>query len=476
MRRDGWAIGLFAVHLVHALGLGLLYPNVVYDPDLLAYFVYFRQWLAHTNGLHGISYFTVPKPLLVFVFGPFASVPLAFACSAVASALLGVLVYLIGRAVFGRTAGVLLSLVLLLDVEKMTLTLRSSADLWVAFFLCLSIYLSIARRLRLSSLCLLLSALVKPVTVPCALHFLVRDGVDRRTRWLATAIPFLAVPLILLSNLALLGTATGPGDFFSSFGALGEGAAIGPDEVMHFVFWTQLARHTFVLSAPWGLVGFVLWLRGDKERLTSPYLLVPVLFVVGYVALSVVAPYVPFFRFFWLLEIWFAGFIIFGMQATAAFIARGRSALRIAVTSAAMLCLVWDYGAHLAYYRDHFAVPFDSAMGFVTTTPDVLRRERLPGETIITPLAFMPYLMWQLGVDDPRRVFVTPEQEVVQHAVPRPDWILFVPTIVASRAAHDYMIDLVSEGGYELRASAGGSALFARPALSHAPVEDAPAS
>jgi hypothetical protein len=463
MRRDWWPFGLFALHAVQALVLGHLYPKLVYDPDLVAYLVYFRNWVAHSSGLHGIPYFTVPKPLLVFGFGPTGSVSVAFLCSAAASGAVGTLAYRLGDAVFGRATGILLSLLLLLDVEKMTLTLRSSADLYVGVLLLVAIDLSLRRRLRASALCILLSALVKPVTLPCALHFLAREEVDRRTRWTATLLPFVAVPLILVSNLLLLGTATAPGDFFARFGALGEGTPVGPEDVVHFVFWTQLARHTFVWSAPFGAIGLFLWLKRDKTRLTSPFLLVPLLFVGGYVGLGFVSPYVPFFRFFWLVEAWFAGFVVFGMRESAAFLARGRHALATAATAVILLLVATDYGTHLRYYRDHFAVPFDSAMAFVATTPDVLRRERVAGETILAPLAFMPYLVWQLGIDDPRGVVVTAEQAAFEGRVGRPDWIVYVPNIFASRAAHDVMLAVAHEGGYDVRLTDGTAALLALP-------------
>src|SRR5262245_53666924 len=128
--RDRWPVILGALHLVHTLWFASLYPDGIHDPDLLAYFVYFANWLSGTTSLHAVPYFTVPKPLLVFVLGPLASAPAAFAVSALCSALLGVVVYQVGRRAFDRTTGVLFSLVLLLDVDRAVLSLHSSGDFY----------------------------------------------------------------------------------------------------------------------------------------------------------------------------------------------------------------------------------------------------------------------------------------------------------------------------------------------------------
>ena len=84
--RDLWPQTFFCLHAAHSVWYAGLYPHGVFDPDLLAYFVYFRNWLTHTSSLHEIDYFTVPKPLLVFGLGPLADASLAFMITAVASA------------------------------------------------------------------------------------------------------------------------------------------------------------------------------------------------------------------------------------------------------------------------------------------------------------------------------------------------------------------------------------------------------
>ncbi len=459
-RRDWRAPALVLVHLAHGLAVGRLYPHALHDPDLVAYFVYFRSWLADVDALHDLPYFTVPKPLLVFLLGPLADPSLAFACTAVLSAALGAFVYLAAREAFGRGVGLALSLLLLLDVEKAVLTLRSSADLYVAVFLFATIWLSLRRRFLPSALGILLAALVKPVALPCAAHVLAVEELPWRKRFLYCALPALGVPLTLLSNHLLLGTAMAPERFFAGFDALGEGTAIGPGEVLRYVFWFELVKHAFVSTAPLGVLGLVVWLARDTRRLTSPMLLVPGLFVGGYVGLAILTPFVPFFRFFWLVKIWFAGFIVHGAVEAARRVAAPR--WRPAVAGALLVFMADDYLVRLLSYRERFAIPFEEAMAFVTDTPGVLKAQRRDGETIMTPLAFMPYLLWELGLDAQPRTVVTAEQAAREGDTSAPDWVVHVPEITASVAAREHLVRLAQGGQYAPRLADGRRALLAR--------------
>jgi hypothetical protein len=460
---DPWPLALFAIHLLHGLWFRSLYPQAIQDPDLLAYFVYFRNWAADSTVLHGVSYFTVPKPLLVFVLGPLADASAAFTVSAVVAAGIGALVYLIGRDTFGRVVGVLLSLALLLDVEKAVLTLRSSADLWVTALVLGGLWLSMRRQLVASAVCMLLATLVKPVALPCALHVLALADVPLRRRVVAAALPFLAIPLILLSNQLLLGAPFGSNQFFAGFESLGEGVAIGPDEVLRFVLWSQLAKHVFVSTVPFGVLGIVLWLKEDQSRLTHPYFTVPLLFLGGYVGLAMLAPYVPFYRFYWLVQLWFAGFVLFGMWEVVRRLTRSSPRLRIGLAAGMAFFLVDDAMFRQMDYRERFATPFQNAMAFVSKTPATFASERAPGETVLTPLAFLPWLMWQLGPSADFTTVLTAEQVTQGDAVGTPDWILWVPEIFANREARDRIGTLVKSGGYQVRASDGKAALLALP-------------
>ena len=448
---DGWATAFFALHLAQAAAVARAHPFLAWDTDLVAHLVYFRNWLAGSAGLHGAAFFPVPKPLLVFVLGPLGTPARAAVCSAVASAALGAVAYLLGRDVFGRAAGVLLAAFLLLDAEKVLLAARCKGDLFLALFLVLALWLAVRGRLLGAAVCLFLSVLVKPVTAPCALWFLAADAPPRR-RWLAALLPLAALPLVLASNHALVGTSLGPARFFSAFTAL-QDTPIGAAEVVHFVVWTQLVRHAFATTAPFGCVGLALWVARDRRRLASPMLVLPLLFLAGWILFAAVSPYAPFFRFYWPLQLWFLGFIVFGMLGTAAWLARGERRVAGAIAGALLVLLVADHVRAAAGYRDRLVAPFEHAMAFLGGASGTLRQERRPGETVVAPLAFVPYLMLALDVRDAGVVVPSgaPDAE-------RPDWLVWLPA-----PGDDTLAGLTADGGWEVRASDGRDALLARP-------------
>jgi hypothetical protein len=458
---DAWPVVLFAVHLFHALLFSRLYPEHRFDPDILSYFVYFRSWLESDSVLHGAAFFNQPKPLLVFGLGPLGDVTWAFYCTAVVSALLGSVVYLVGRDAFGSSAGILWSLLLLLDPQKGFLTLKSSADLYLALFLFLAILLSLSARWRAASLCILLAALVKPVSIPCALYFLTVPG-RRRQRWLCTLVPLLALPLTLLANQVLLGSSLDPGRYLGEFAALREGESINPAELVHFALWTQLVKTRFVSTAPLGVLGVFIWMARDRRRLTSPLLLMPLLFLGGYLGLAVVTPYMPFFRFFWPLEVWFLGFLTFGIVEVARRLATGH---RWAQATAMGLLLIFvaddSLERHLSY-RDHFALPMEANMAFVNSSRVMLQNQRLTGEHVLVPLAFQPYLMWALDTRSPNDI-ATAEQAALHAMGGRPEWILHVPSGYVSQRARELVDALIRDGGYEVRLSDEQGSLLALP-------------
>jgi hypothetical protein len=469
--RDWWPVGLFIVHLLHSLVVAHWYPHNLYDPDLLAHFVYFRNWLTHDTSLFGVSYFTHPKPLLVFIQGPLASVWLAFYCAAVASALLGSLVYLVGRDFSSRTAGILCSLFLLLDPSKSVLTLKSGADMYLAVLLFSTIVLCGRGQTGMASVCLLVSALIKPVTLPCTAALVAADPRSKKV-WLWAFVPFLALPLTLWSNHALLGSAFGSGQFFREFAALREGSPIPTGDVLHFAFWTQLVKNRFVSTAPLGFIGLVLWLAADRSRLTSPLLLVPLLFAIGYFLLSLASPYMPFFRFFWPLEIWFLGFLLFGILETAQRLGGDQRWVRLAVGTLLLFFLTDDFVIRQLRYRQEFALPFEESMAFVSSAREILVKKAAAGERILAPLAFLPYLTWELKGQGSTDHIVIAEQVALDRAANRPEanrpgWILDVPEIYASPRTREVVAQLIEDGGYEVRLTDGKAALLSLPDASH---------
>lgn len=470
---DGWLALVVGANLVQALVFARVYPQQRFDPDLLAYLVYFRNWLAHDTSLYGATYFMHPKALLVFALGPLADASAAFYCTTIASAALGSLVYLISRDHFGRLTALLVSAFLLLDPSKAILTLKSSADLYVALFLFASIWLCDRGRLLPAAVCLLLSALVKPVTLPCTAYFLtVEDG--GRRRWLAAGMPLLAVPLTLWSNQALLGSAHATDRFFQEFTALRGGESVGPDSVLHFALWTQLVKQRFAATAAWGVIGVAMWLANDRRRLTGPLLLIPLLFLIGYFLLSLVSPFMPFYRFFWPLEIWFLMFLVYGVIEGARRLAGSHRWVQVAVAGFTLWLLVDAYVVRQLDYRRDIALVFEHGMAFAHAAEPVLRAQRDDADSVLAPLALLPYLMWQFPDAGRMHRIETAERGAIDRPAAQPDWILYVPRLYASSAAQAWLPELIRTGGYEVRLSDGEAALLARPQVGRRTPQAAP--
>lgn len=458
--RDRWPYLLAVLHFGHSLWFARLYPDGVYDPDLLAYFVYFANWLGGITALHDVPYFPVPKPLPVFLLGPLGDVSLAFLVSAVLSAWLGVLVYRIGCLAFDRTIGLLWSLFLLLDVDRAVLTLHSSADLYLTVLLLTAIWATLVRRLALSGTALLLAALVKPVTLPCALHLLATGGeARRRARW-AAGLPLLAVPLTLGANTALLGSPLAPERFFAGFDAMSRGELMPTGELVRFVVWIQLAKQAFVATAPVGVVGLAVWLARDRRHLEHPLLLVPILFLGGYVALSLRIPFVPFFRFFWPIQVCFLGFVVFGALEIARLLALERPRLRAALAAALLFFLTDDLLTRQLRYRHQLAEPFQQAMAFVQEAQPTLVAERQAGESVLTPFVFLPYVVWTFADARERPELVSAAEHTT--AAHDPDWILWVPRAFLDRESRERTARLVASGAYTPRLTRGDAALLVR--------------
>ena len=461
--RDYWPFTLAAAHFLHTLWYASVYPEVVYDPDLLAYFVYFRNWLTGTTSLHDAAYFTVPKPLLVFLLGPLDSALAAFTVSALAAGAFGALVYLITRQAFGRTVAVLCSAVLLLDIDRATLTTRASADFFLTLFVFASIYAVLVRRWALAGIAIALAGLVKPVALPCMLPLLVIEGADRRRAWAGAAIALVALPLTLLSNQALLGSPFGTQRFFAGFASMTDGTQMPTGDLLRFVLWIELAKTIFTVTAPFGVIGLAVWIGRDKRRLTHPFFLAPLALLAGYVLLSVTTPFVAFFRFFWPVQVWFACFVVFGIVETCRCLAPQPRALRLGITAALLFFLFDEQMARQLRYRSHFAAPFQEAMAFVGATDGLLASERTDGQSILTSPALLPYLLWT--IDDARRhPSLIRMAEVHQNdgGAP-PDWVLYIPQFFLRQDTRESVDALLSSGIYEPVMGSGNiGALYVR--------------
>jgi hypothetical protein len=104
-------------------------------------------------------------------------------------------------------------------------------------------------------------------------------------------------------------------------------------------------------------------------------------------------------------------------------------------------------------------------MAFVGATDTTLARDRVAGETILTPLAFLPYLIW--ANDDARlspEVVRTAELPEEDAKLPPPDWILYVPMAFLNTPARDYVNGLLQRGSYRpiMVSEQGTAALYMR--------------
>jgi hypothetical protein len=300
------------------------------------------------------------------------------------------------------------------------------------------------------------------VTLPCVAALLAA-GPRTKKDWAWAFLPFLSLPLTLWSNHVLLGSALASGKLLREFTALRESNPVQTGDVLHFAFWTQLVKSRFVSTAPLGLVGILLWLAADRHRLTSPLLLMPLLFVIGYLLLSLASPYMPFFRFFWPLEIWFLGFLLFGVLEMARRLAGDRRWIRPAVAALLLFFLVDDSISRQVRYDREFALPFEESMAFASSAREVLAENPAAGKHILAPLQFLPYLTWELTGPGHNDHIVIAEQVALDRATIRPDWIINMPEVYASPPTREAIAQLIKDGAYQVRLTNGKAALLSLP-------------
>lgn len=455
---DPWAAALFLAHLMAALVLIPHFPGQVQDPDLLAYFVWFRSWAGGGTELQGASYFNHPKLLLILLLGPLGNLNAAAVVTACAAGALGSVVYLVGRSAFGRPAGILWSVLLLGDPSRIFLSLKSGADLYLTLLLFFAIWLAVRGRFVASAGSVLLAALVKPVAIPCALAFLLAPaGPGRRAA--CVAIPLLAIPLTLAFQASLTGDAMVPAHYLQEFSALREIPGIRPDDLPKFVFWNVLVENRFGALVGFGVAGMVIWIVRDPGRLRCPLFLIPVLLFSGYLALAVISPYLPFFRFFWILDVWILGFIAYFAIVAGGLLARWPWASAAMVGVIALLVLAQSLAGYLRY-RDTFALPMERDRGLALAAAGELAHARAPHETVLCPLSFQPLLMWTQPSSRPGNPFWTAEGAARDGIAAQPDWIFDIPSSYISAPARQLVGALISSGIYRAERTGGEATLY----------------
>lgn len=455
---DPWAAALFLVHLIAALAFIPHFPGQVQDPDLLAYFVWFRSWVGGGTELEGASYFNHPKLILILLLGPLGSVNAAAVVTACAAGALGCVVYLVGCRAFGQPAGLLWSVLLLGDPSRIFLSLKSGADLYLTLLLFLAIWLAMRSRLVAAAGSVFLAALVKPVAIPCALAFLLAPaGLARRA--VCMVIPLLAIPLTLAFQASLTGGAMIPTHYLQEFSALREIPGIRPDDLPGFVFWNVLVENRFGALVGFGLAGLVIWIVRDPGRLRCPLFLMPALLFSGYLSLSVISPYLPFFRFFWILDVWVLGFIAYFALVAGRLLAR-RTWASVALVGVIVLLVLAQSRAGYLRYRDTFALPIERDRGLALAAAGELAHARAPHESVLCPLSFQPLLMWTQPSSLPGNLFWTAEGTARDRIDAKPDWIFDIPTSYISAPARQLVGALISSGSYQAEFTGDGGTLY----------------
>jgi hypothetical protein len=258
------------------------------------------------------------------------------------------------------------------------------------------------------------------------------------------------VPLIALSNQALLGSPFGTQRFFAGFAAMSDGEQMPTGDLLRFILWVELVKTIFVATAPFGVLGLVVWIGRDRSRLTHPFFVAPLALAAGYVVLSLTTPFIAFARFFWPIQVWFGCFIVFGMVEAARRLAPEPRALRVATAALLLFFLFDEQMSRQLHYRTHFAAPFDDAMRFVESTDGVLASARAAGDTVLAPIAFFPYLLWTL--DDARKqpslVRVAEDAGGSGLDAP-PDWVLYVPGVFIRQETRARVQALLESGLYQ---------------------------
>jgi len=438
-------VGIASIYFLSSILAGWFYPMQSFEPDLAAYFVFFREFMSGGDSLHGLGYFNHPKALLVFLLGPLGNHLAAIFLSAAFCGLLGVVVYQIGLRCFGVEGALLWVGILLFDPGRIFYTLQSGADFYVAVFLFSAISLCLTGRWASAGFVVFLACLVKPVAVPCALQFLLAP-VSRARRLALLTLPALAVGVTLAVHKIFLGSWLAPGNFLAEFARLRQVPGTPFWELPHFVFWEFLVRNRLGWTALFGCVGFCVWIWRDRARLCHPLFLMPVLLFLGYVLLAASNPFMPFFRFFWPIEVWFAGYSAYGIYCLAKIVARKFPSAFPAllflglVALATQSLLIWNK------YHVSIARPMETERRFFLKAADVLKTGMADGDTVVAPLASLPILMFHSGSQNPGRSILAQESVGASDF----DWLVWAPRSYLTGPAAGAARKILDSGGYEL--------------------------
>lgn len=415
---------LFAAWFSSTLFAGfLLFPELIHDPDFYAYKIYWSEIFERTGLLVEWEYFNHPKLLNILLAGIFPTAEMSFVFHCFLSGILPVIIRRISLKGFGIEATWFWLFFLFWEPSRFSLAAQSSADFQLALLLYLGIYAYLCGNTWLASLCFLCGALVKPVASLCGLAL-----VPFTKRWavgiLQGAIPFLGILISVGLHQIFFESWLNPSGFLGKFAEI-RGVEGTPFWALPwFVFYTFLAENKWGALSVLGYFGAALWISSERFRLYHPVFSVPLLLVAGYTGLALLGGFMPFFRFFWPVEIWLSGFMAYGIAQAGFFLSQHSRLARAAFFAALIAAAGLALGKAWVRYVTHIATPLSIERRFLMESCDFVATHRKPGEKVSVPLAGAPYLLYKAR--SPREPNFIVVQELKKGSLPV-DWQIIAP-------------------------------------------------
>ena len=105
---------------------------------------------------------------------------------------------------------------------------------------------------------------------------------------------------------------------------------------------------------------------------------------------------------------------------------------------------------------------------FAETARSTLSAQATAAETVVAPLSLLPYMTWHFPDAARARRVDTAERLTRDRLMANPDWIVDIPPMYKTDATREWVQTIVRNGGYEVSASDGESALLRRAGLGRA--------
>jgi len=186
------------------------------------------------------------------------------------------------------------------------------------------------------------------------------------------------------------------------------------------------------------------------------------LFLGGYLLLSLVSRFMPFFRFFWTLDVWFLMFLVYGVVEGTRRLAADQRWVQVACAGFAFWLLADAGILRQIDYRRDIALSFEHGMDFASVAEPLLQARLQATQRVMAPIALAPYFMWQLPEAARAHRIETAEQGAIELPDNPPEWIVYVPDLYASAASQNWVPDVIQHGNYHVIAGDGTAALLMR--------------